>query len=147
MKYLIGILVVVAAIFIGIGLPAFMGAVTDFRTDTVSNDFTVATNATSVNGTVQLSKQLWEADLTNATLTSNNVLDTPAITTFTAGSRALTFNGLTPNASRLITVEYKTAGLTGYQGAETGIKLTPALIVMAIILLPLFSFVMIFTQK
>ncbi len=147
MKYLIGILVVVAAIFAGVGLPAFMSSVTDFRTDTVSNDFTVATNATSVNGTVQLSKQLWDGDITNATIESNNVLDTPAMTTFVTGSRALNFNGLALNASRLITVEYKTAGLTGYEGAETGIKLAPALIVVALILLPLFSFVMIFTQK
>ncbi len=147
MKYLIGILVVVAAIFAGVGLPAFMSSVTDFRTDTVSNDFTVTTNATSVNGTVQLSEQLWDGDITNATIESNNVLDTPAMTTFVTGSRALNFNGLALNGTRLITVEYKTAGLTGYQGAETGIKLAPALIVVALILLPLFSFVMIFTQK
>jgi hypothetical protein len=143
MKYLIGILVALAAMFMGAGLPAFMDSITDFRTDTVTDDYVIATNTTSTNGTIQLTKQLWDASLVNASITSNNVLDTPAMVTFVAGNKSLFFNGLAVNTTRLISVEYKTAGLTGYTGAETGVKMSPVLMIVAIIVLPLLSIVMI----
>jgi hypothetical protein len=143
MKYVIGILVILTAIFILGGLGAVTDGVKDFRTDWVADSYVLTTNTTTSNGTVQLVKPLWEGQISEATISSNLSTDTPALTGYTVASKNLVFNGLTTNTSRLITVEYRTFGLQNYPGADTGVKLAPTALIIGAVFLPLLAIVMI----
>jgi hypothetical protein len=143
MKYMIGVLILLVALGLVAGLGAMTDGVKDFRTNMVTDNFVLTTNTTSVNGTVQLSRPLWEGLTTEASISSNITSDTPALTSYTAGSKSLNFNGLATNTTRLITVEYRTFDLTDYPGADTGVKFIPMALILATIFLPLISVVMV----
>jgi len=143
LRYVTGILIVLAAIFIMGGLGAIMGLTTDFRTDTVSQNYTLSTNTTSTNGTVQLSSTLWEALITNASVSSNTTSDAPVISSYTDASKSLFIDGLASNTTRNITVEYKKAALSDYTGAEAGVKFFPVAIVIGCVFTALLSVVFI----
>jgi hypothetical protein len=143
MKYIIGVLVVLAAIFMVGGLGAISDGIKDFRTDLMTDSFVLSTNTTTSNGTVQLNNSLWENQISDTVLVSNISGDTPALLSYTPGNKNLLFNGLATNTTRLITVQYRTAGLAGYPGVETGIKVVPSAIILSIIVLPLLAVVMI----
>ncbi len=134
---------VIVAMLLAFCLPAFMGGIDDFRTDLATNTYVVSTGAAVANSTIQLSSPLWEGLITNASISSNITSDTPSITSYTTGSKALDFNGLAANTSRLITVEYKTAGLNGFAGVDQGVKVLPVALVLAVIFLPLIAIIFI----
>lgn len=143
MKYMIGVLVIIACLGMVAGLGAMMDGIKDFRTDWVTDSYTLSTNTTTVNGTVQLSRPLWEGLTTEASLSSNLTDDTPALISYTAGNKALNFNGLATNTTRLITVQYRTFDLSDYPSADTTTKFIPFAIMIGIIFVPLISVVMI----
>ncbi len=143
MKYVIGVCIIIADLFMLAALPAIMNLVTDFRTDDYTQTYIVATNATSVNGTVQLNKQLWEGSIVYAEVASNITSDTPALTDYNTDNRALTFNGLALNSSRLITVDYKSNGLTEFTGANQGSLIFPTVYILAVVLTAILSVVFI----
>ena len=143
MKYIIGILVVLTSIFILGGLGAMTDGIKDFRTDWVTDSSILTTNTTTTNGTVQLINPLWEGQISDAVISSNLSIDTPALTGYTSASKNLAFSGLAANTSRLITVEYRTFGLQDYPGADTGVKFMPMAAIMAAVFLPLLAVVMI----
>jgi hypothetical protein len=143
MKYMIGVLVVLISIGLIAGLGAMSDGIKDFRTDLVTDSFVLSTDATTTNGTGQLTNPLWENQISESAISSNLTSDTPAITAYTAGNKALDFNGLASNTTRLITVQYRTFGLSEYPGADSGVKFIPMAIVLAIIFLPLLAVVMI----
>lgn len=147
MRVLIAVLVVLVAIGTAGGLGAILDAVKDFQTDYVTDSFILSTNETSVNGSVQLTRQLWEGLTSEATITSNITADTPAMTAYTPGNRALAFNGLGVNTTRLITVEYRTFDLADYPGAATGVKFVPMALIMSLIFVPLGAVVMLIVNR
>lgn len=143
MKYLIAVIVVLVAMGTVGGLGAMMDAVKDFRTDYVTESYVLSTNTTTVNGTVQLASPLWEGLTTEATISSNITEDFPTLTGYTAGNRAVSFNGLALNTTRLVTVQYRTFDLAAYPGADTGVKFVPMAIGMGLIFTPLLAVAMI----
>ena len=131
----------------GVGLPAFVAAVNDFRTDIVTQDFVVTTNTTATTASIQLRDSLFNNNLDNAITTSNTTSDVHNMVSFTSGNRNLSLSGLSTNATRVISVEYKTAGLDGYTGADTGAKTVPVIMIVALIAVPLLAVVMIFAGR
>lgn len=143
MKYMIGVLVIIACLGMVAGLGAMMDGIKDFRTDWVTDSYTLTTNTTTVNGTVQLTSPLWEGLTTEASISSNLTSDTPAMVSYVAGNKALNFNGLATNTTRLITVQYRTFDLNDYPSADTTTKYIPFAVIIGIIFVPLISIVMI----
>lgn len=133
MKFVVGIMVFIGVIIILGGLPALMNGIKDFRTDTITDEFIVSTGVGVSTGSVQLTDTLWDGETANAEVASNLTVDTPVMVDYTVGNRSLNLSGLGANTSRLITVEYKTAGLTGYTGADTGVKSFPVVFVLGLI--------------
>lgn len=132
---------VVAAIIILMGLGAITDGILDFRTDSVSDDFSVTTNATASTAQVQLTNTLWEGETVYASVSSNTTADSPTMTGYTAASKALDIGGLASNTTRILTVTYRTFALTNFPGADTGIRFFPALLVLAVVAIPLLAVV------
>ena len=143
MKYITGVLIILVAVGIIAGLGAMTDGIKDFRTDRVTNSFILTTNTTTVNGTVQLSSTLWEALPSEASISSNLTSDSPSLTTYVNANKSLNFNGLATNTTRLITVQYRTAGLADYPGADKASTFIPMAVVLGALFLPLLAIVMI----
>jgi hypothetical protein len=68
--------------------------------------------ASSTSASVTLLKPLMDNDITAVTaLSSSDVDDTPAVSTYTSGSKALAIIGLAENTSRTLYITYNYAGL------------------------------------
>jgi len=133
MKVLL-ILVAVLVIFAGMG--AFMDAIQDFQTDRSTQDFFVQTSGDNSTG-VQLSTALWNSNIANASVSSNNTGDAPVVAAYTGTNRLLTVGGLATTADRILTVTYDTDGLTSYSGVSEGVEHIPLAVVAALIVVAL----------
>jgi hypothetical protein len=101
---------VIIGIFLLLG--AFSTPILDgiktWRTDGLtSQNFVVATAAGVTSANVTLSKDLYQANVVNvSSVTSDDVLDAPAATTYTEATLVLLVAGLDDDNSRTLTVSY-----------------------------------------
>lgn len=147
MKAFIAIMAAVGAIVILAGIPAFMNSIRDFRTDTLDETYVVTTNGSTSTGSVQLSKELWEGETVWADISSNLTIDVPVISSYNVSTRNLAFTGLATNNTRNIDIEYKAFRLNEYGGADTGIKIFPTFIVLAVSFIPILIIVFLFVNR
>jgi hypothetical protein len=143
MKYIIGVLILLFCVCLFTGLGAMTDGIKDFRTDYTTDNFILSTNATATNGTVHLTQPLWEGLTSEAIVSSNLTDDTPVIDSYVIASNNIELTGLSSNATRLVTIEYRTFSLSEYPGADTGVKYIPMAFIMATVFLPLLAIVMI----
>lgn len=124
---LVGALVILACLG-AIGL-----SIRDARTLSVTDTYQLATtNVTTAS--VQLTKELWDDDITRIELTSNTTADVPIVSSYNSTTRNLALTGLDDNTTRTFEVQYYTAGFTDYPFADTGIRFVPTILVIGIIL-------------
>ena len=132
------IAVVFLAIFIlAIALPAVTTSLFDFRTDTIEEEFAVATGGAVTTAAVILASPLWEGSVAYATVASNETTEVPTTSAYNETIDELTIANLNASTGHLLTVTYQTAGLTDYSGAEEGVTKLPVAVVAAVIILPL----------
>ena len=139
--------VFLAIIVLAFTLPAVIDALFDFRTDTVEEVFNVDTAVGVTNSSVQLAEDLWDGSIIHASISSNNTSEIPSANSYNVTTRNLLVTNLLANAPHILTVSYKSAGLTDYSGAEAGVKSVPTAIVAALIILPLVLLVGYFTKR
>ena len=129
---------VVIVIILAISLPAIPDAVQSFRTDTMTQEYTVATGATVTNATISLSHTLWDSSPAYITrLSSNITTDSPVAYSYNSSNKGLLITGLSANTSRTVEVDYRTAGLGDYEGADTASMYLPGVAMGLVILIPL----------
>lgn len=130
----IGVVVILILIM---ALPAIPDAVESFRTDTLTQSYTLATGASN-NGSVALSNNLWNSDIAYISrVASTLATDNSVASTYTAASRSVLVTGLAANTTRTLTIDYRTAGLEENTAADTGITLLPGIVVGMVIIIPL----------
>ena len=139
MKALIAVLAVVAVMFLIMVMPPVMNSITDFRTDTLEQTFNVSTGVGQDNNTVILSSPLWNKNVANAEVTSDNSSDTPTVWSYTSSTRSLTIRGLGANTSRVLDISYMTAGLEDYEAVEDVSTKTPLFLWGIVIVAPIIA--------
>jgi hypothetical protein len=148
MKGFLAVLAIVIVLVLAMTLPAVGPAVKAFRTDVVSQSFTVATAGGETSANVSLSKPLWDASVIEITaLSSNTTDDAPVASSYNGTGQLLQITGLAVDTSRTLSVSYRTGGLTDYAGADTGATKLPAIVVFLVILVPLAVVVAIFVKR
>lgn len=136
-KVLIAIVGLVAVIILALALPGITDAVESFRTNVETEYFSVNTGVGTTTGTIGLDYALWNNSVTSISrVSSNTTLDSPIAANYTAASKAVGISGLAANTTRTITVDYQTAGLADYSGADTGSTAIPGIVVGFFILIP-----------
>jgi len=129
---------VVAVIILALTLPSIPTAVEDFRTETLSQSYSVTTGVGVTIGSVPLASSLWNDSVAYVTNISSNITgDSPLADNYTAASRTVGITGLSANTTRSLTVSYRTGGLSANPAADSGITFLPSVIVGLIILIPL----------
>lgn len=132
------VIALVIVLLMAIALPAITGAVKSFRTDVISQDFTLSTAAGITTGNVTLSHALWNSDVTEVTrISSDNSTDSPVADNYTTSSKRLNLTGLAPNITRTLTVDYRSAGLSEYAGADQISTNIPGIVIGFAALIPL----------
>ena len=107
---------IICVIILAISVPFFIDSCTGFQTDDyeyAEADITTAATVTTANVTLPLA--LFDDKLTNINSVSSNLTGEDSITPtlYNSSTYVLTVSGLTANATRSITVDYKTDALTG----------------------------------
>ena len=91
-------------------LCAFAGAISlgikGWRTDDVSQGFTVETGASVESANVTLSRDLFNDEVTEVQSISSNISETPIANSYTSGTNELNITGLTASESRALTIVY-----------------------------------------
>lgn len=128
---IIGFVVLILAI----AAPAILNGAEDFRTDLLTETFTVDTAVAVTSGNIQLSSSLWNENLANITVSSNLGTDAPTPSSYNATNRHVLVQGMTANSSRTIEAVYKSAGLEEYTGAEDVSTKLPTMFIIFIIIL------------
>ncbi len=132
----------IAVVFLGIfilaiALPAVTSSLFDFRTDSLEEEFAIATGGAVTTTAVVLANDLWEDSVARAAVTSNDTTEVPTTSAYNATIRELTIANLNPNTGHLLTVTYATPGLEAFAGAEEGVTKIPLAVVVSVIILPL----------
>lgn len=136
MKVLLLAGVGMVALLLAVMAGGITDAVTDFRTDSLTETFDGETGVGESSVNVQLSSTLWNASLSNASVSSNVTADAPSMSSYNGTNRQVTIAGLVASTPRTLTVEYRTAGLEDMAGADEISTNIPTLILMFIILIP-----------
>lgn len=139
--------VFLAIIILAIALPAVTTSLFDFRTDTIEEEFAVATGGGVTNTTVILASPLWDGSVAYADVVSNETTEVPTTTAYNETIKELTVANLNAGTGHLLTVTYQTSGLTDYSGAEEGVTKIPMAVVSAVIILPLALIVGFFLRR
>lgn len=139
MKPLIAVLAVVAVMFLILVMAPVMDSITDFRTDTLTETFNAATGVGVTTYNTTLTSPLWNNNRAHAETSSDLNTDTPTPSSYNVTSRNLLVDGLTANTSRVITIEYKTAGLADYEGVEEVSTKTPLFLWGIVIVAPIIA--------
>lgn len=130
-------MVLVAVLIVAGGLGAFMDSIYDFRTDELSQDFSVSTAVGVTSANVQLSTNLWDGNIAYASVSSNETAEAPVANSYNSTTRQLAINGLTANMTRTISVTYDVAGLEDYEGVDEGVTHFPVVLVVGLIIFSL----------
>lgn len=129
---------IAALIILALAAPAIPDAVESFRTDTLTQDYTVATGVGVTTASVALSHSLWNDSVSYVTRVASTITgDSLVADNYTAASRALALSGLSANTSRVISVDYRTDGLGDNPAASTGSTYFPAVFILFLVLIPL----------
>ncbi len=129
---------VVALLMLYIALPVIPQAVESFRTDVKTQNYNISTAVGSTNTSVALSNSLWNSDVSYVTgISSNTTGDSPVADNYTVASRSLSISGLAGNTTRLLSVDYRAAGLTSNPAADQASTFLPGIVVGLIILVPM----------
>ena len=131
------IIVIAAVIMFTIAIAPMFSSVESFRTDTVEQSYGVTTSG-NVTTDVALTHPLWRDSVTYVTRLSSNITgDSLIADNYTSASQALSLSGLAASATRTLTVEYQTAGLNEYTGADEVSVALPAIVVGLFLILVL----------
>ena len=106
---LIALGVIFGIVFLMLMAPSLLGGLNDFRTDNISNAFSVnTTGAGSITtGNVTLTQALFESGVQHVTsISSNWSADVPLATAYNSNTRVLTVSGLVANQTRTLNVTY-----------------------------------------
>ena len=138
----------VAVIILAISLPAITEGVKSFRTDIIEQTFTVATAVGVTTANISLTHSLWNEDITEITrLTSDDSTDTPVADSYVAANKRVALSGLTANTTRAIEIDYSSAGLDDYAGADQASTNIPGITVGMFILIPLAVVAAVFIRR
>lgn len=139
-------LVVVLLLFLA--LPAITKGVVSYRTEVLTQSYSVTTGVSETTASVALSHTLWQNSVAYVTnLSSNSTDDSLLSDNYTAASKALNLTGLADNTTRLLSVSYRAGGLDEYPGADEVSTKIPGIVVGLFILIPLAFIVAIFVRK
>lgn len=128
------IILLAAVVIIG-GMGALLDSIDDFRSDEVTQDFSVVTSVGVTSANVVLAENLWDSSVVHAT-PSSNISEAVVANSYTGATRTLGLTGLSANTTRTVTVDYRTADLADYPGVNEGSKHLPVLVIAGIILIP-----------
>jgi len=135
-KIVAPVLALIAVVFVWLMLPNVGDSIHDFRFDSHSADYSVSTAAAVTNTTEILQYDLADNDTQYVTdISSDLATDNPIATSYTSASNALLIVGLTADTSRNLTVEYQSAALEDYKGADSMVKLGPLVLIVVGLLL------------
>lgn len=122
-------------------------AVYDFRTDIKEDKFTVETGGGESTGNVSLNKELYNADSSTITITSDLGSDLPQFSAYHDGTNTISFSGLTASSNRTITVLYDYDAISGLVAINTLIDRTSFIWYVMLIGLPIAGVAAIFTGR
>jgi hypothetical protein len=127
---IIGVIVVI--LMFGVMISGIKSAQTAERIDLYNS----VTGGGDFDTDVVLVGTLYDDDLLNATITSDNALDAPVPTLYVPLTRTLTVSGLVASDTRQLTVTYLYGSLTGAAAsAGTFLGITPLLVAVGVLLL------------
>jgi len=126
-------IIMVAVMFVL--FPIVMESTHSLQTDEyVQKEAAVATGAGETAADVVLDEALWDDSTTYvASVTSDNVADTPVVGTYTAGTQTLNVTGLAESDTRTLTITYEYDGLTEYTGMGAMVAVAPLLLFLGVI--------------
>ncbi len=108
---LIALIVLVGIAFLILLAKPLMGGLESFRTQSQTDNFSIATSNVQTSINITLTHPLFQADTHYATVSSNVNTDVPLASNYTASTNKLTVSGLTANITRLLTVSYSIGAL------------------------------------
>jgi hypothetical protein len=129
MKGKLGLIVEIAIIVLL--APFALDGLAGARQQTYLQTAPLVVTAAVTTADVTLAKPLFEDDIVRVTtVTSSNATDTPAVTVYTPGTKALTVSGLAANTTRTLYVDYGYARFTG--GTDTLFSYLPMFIMLGL---------------
>lgn len=132
---------VILVIDVLLWLLPIQSAITSFRTDQLTNTFTVSASVTG-NATAILSKELFNGNTALASVTSNITSDTPVVGGYTDATRRLVVTSLTPSISHVLTVVYSTDAFPNQAVWTALADWAPYLFMLVLIILPILAVVL-----
>jgi len=126
-------IIMVAVMFVL--FPIVMDSSHELQTDVYTQvEAAVVTGVGEVAADVVLDEALWDDSTTHVTsVASDNVADTPAVGTYTAGTQTLNVTGLAASDTRTLTVIYEYDALTDYTGMGQMVAVAPLLLFMGVL--------------
>jgi hypothetical protein len=126
-------IIMVAVMFVL--FPIVMDSTHELQTDSYTQtEAAVVTGVGVAAADVVLDEELWSDSTTYVTsVASDNVADTPAVGTYTAGTQTLNVTGLAESDTRTLTIVYLHDGLTDYTGMGAMVAVAPLLLFLGVI--------------
>lgn len=117
-------------------------AIQSFRTNDLTNNFTVAVSV-SGNATAILSSPLFNANTSLvSSVSSNNTADTPLVAGYDTISKTLTVAGLSPSETAILTVRYFTDAFPNQPVWADLLNIAPYFFILVLIILPVVAIVL-----
>lgn len=132
---------VILAIDVLLWLLPIQGAVESFRTNEITNAFTV-TASVSGNTTATLSQELFNADISLVSIKSDDPAETPIVAGYDDITRVLTVDDLTPSQSAVITVDYFVDAFPNQSVWSSAMNLAPYFYILVLVILPVLAVVL-----
>lgn len=141
MKLLVIVIVCFCGIFLALMATGITDVAEDFRTDLLTETYNGDTTSGSINATLQLSHPLWKETVSDMVVRTDVSSDVPYAHNYNSTTREIVVSGLTANQTREITLTYKTAGLSDYEGGEEIATKIPLFIMLMVIMIPVLALI------
>lgn len=129
---------VIIAVDVILWLLPVQGAIQAFRTDEITNTFTVSATV-SGNATAILSEDLFNANTSLITVTSDNSSETPTVAGYEATTKTVTVAGLTPSQAAILTIVFFVDAFANEAVWSTVLNLAPFLFILVLCILPVIA--------
>lgn len=130
---------VILAIDVLLWLLPIQGAIESFRTNEITNVFTVAASV-SGNATATLSEELFNADTDLITsISTNNTAVTPSVGGYNDTTKVLTVESLVPSSTVILTVSYFVDAFPNQAVWSSAINLAPYFYILVLVILPVLA--------